>query len=129
MFIFFGTIYILKIQDYSRTFSIVFIVILTVMVIIERGIVRKLLHSMRAKGYNQKHVLIVGCSELTIMFLEIINRNKEVIRLSNKYGLKTVDVFSFAEEIKELGKDDGVHFTDEGYKALAKSLLSEIKVN
>lgn len=60
---------------------------------------------------------------------EIIKRNKEVIRLSKKYGIKTVDVFSFAEEIKELGKDDGVHFTDEGYEALAKSLLSEIKVN
>lgn len=60
---------------------------------------------------------------------EIINRNKEVIRLSNKYGLKTVDVFSFAEEIKGLGKDDGVHFTDEGYKALAKSLLNKIEVN
>ena len=32
---------------------------------------------MRAKGYNQKHVLIVGCSELTIRFLERINRNKQ----------------------------------------------------
>lgn len=60
---------------------------------------------------------------------EIIKRNKEVIRLSKKYGIKTVDVFSFAEEIKELGKDDGVHFTDEGYEALAKSLLKEIEVN
>ena len=58
---------------------------------------------------------------------EIIKRNKEVIRLCEKYGIKAVDVFSFAEEIKELGKDDGVHFTDEGYKSLAKSLLKELR--
>ena len=77
MFIFFGCIYILKIQDYSRTFSIVFIAISAIMIIIERGVVRRSLHSMRAKGYNQKHILIVGCSELTIRFLERINRNKQ----------------------------------------------------
>ena len=88
------------------------------MVIIERGIVRKLLHSMRAKGYNQKHVLIVGCSELTIRFLERINRNKQ-------WGYNVVGLVDDGVYMPKMNEKDKEYKPDVNELVIKNNMLPE----
>lgn len=70
-------LFMFKEVHYSRNLLFLFAVISTVAVIIERAFVRKVLRSLRVKGYNKKHVLIVGYSDLSTEFIKRIKRNKQ----------------------------------------------------
>ena len=56
----------------------------------------------------------------------VINRNKVVLKLAEKYNLPYVDYYSVAEENKD-NLTDGVHFNSEGYKSLAEALVKKVK--
>ena len=53
-------------------------------------------------------------------------RNSVALKIAEKYNVGVIDLFSATEENKELLADDGVHFTKEGYEAIAKEILSVI---
>lgn len=70
-------LYVLKIIDFSRYLLIIFAFISTVAASFERVMVRKILKNFRKKGYNLKHILLVGVSDTTKEFLTKVEENKE----------------------------------------------------
>ena len=56
----------------------------------------------------------------------VINRNKVVLKLAEKYNLPYIDYYSVAEDNK-LNLSDGVHFNSEGYNNLATVLVKKVK--
>ncbi|MBC2581564.1 undecaprenyl-phosphate glucose phosphotransferase [Clostridium sp. DJ247] len=69
-------LYLFRYIDYSRYLLAVFIVNCATLMILERGFVRLCLRLMRKKGYNLKHILIIGFSNLTLELLDKIHKNK-----------------------------------------------------
>ena len=55
-----SVMYILRLEDFSRSVLIIYWAVSSVAVILKRFIVRKILHHYRRLGYNQKHVIVVG---------------------------------------------------------------------
>ncbi len=54
------------------------------------------------------------------------NRNKAVCEIAEKYNLPVIDFYKVSEGIQHL-LSDGVHFTEEGYKVLAKELAGRVR--
>lgn len=63
-----------KLRDFSRPVMALFFVINTFADVLFRYCVRRVLRLFRRKGYNQKHVLLVGCSRAAFGY---IDRNME----------------------------------------------------
>ena len=53
-------------------------------------------------------------------------RNKVALEIAEKYSLPVIDFYKVAEENKDLLTGDGVHFTEDGYKKLAKTLVDKV---
>jgi lysophospholipase L1-like esterase len=54
-------------------------------------------------------------------------RNEEVLRIAKSLGLEVIDLYSVSVENAQLHTSDGVHFTAEGYEALAEAVVDFIK--
>lgn len=61
--------------NYSRTMMALFYVLNIVITTISRVILRKTLHSMRKRGYNLKHVLVVGYSRAAESYIDRLQWN------------------------------------------------------
>lgn len=57
----------------------------------------------------------------------IIERNKSAVKVAEKYGLPVIDLFAVSKEYYHLISQDGVHFTPEGDKVIAKSIVEAIQ--
>lgn len=68
-------LFALKIIDYSRYLLFIFAVISIIATSAERIIIRRELKNFRKKGYNLKHIIIVGVSDSTTDFLVKIDEN------------------------------------------------------
>lgn len=53
-------------------------------------------------------------------FDKMLGRNKAARKIAEEFNLEVIDLYSVAEERADLYFPDGVHFTDEGCKLLAK---------
>lgn len=62
---------------FSRRMVIAFCLINIVLETLERNLVRMALHSMRARGLNQKHILLIGYSRAAEGFIDRILANAE----------------------------------------------------
>lgn len=66
-------LYLLKKHPYFREFStrmvFYFFVVNVIAEELERNCIRYILHSMRSKGYNQKHILLIGYSRAAEGFI------------------------------------------------------------
>ena len=62
---------------FSRRLTVLFYVLSIVLMTIERNSVRMILRSMRSRGYNLKHVLLVGYSRAAEAFIDRIRYNPE----------------------------------------------------
>ena len=60
--------------------------------------------------------------------IRVKKRNAAVMQIAKKYGLPIIDIYSVSVENAHLRKDDGVHFTAEGYKKFAELMVSELKM-
>lgn len=69
-------LYIFRYIDYSRYLLAIFIFNCSFLMVIERVVVRVSLRLMRKKGFNLKHILIIGFNNLTIEFLNKVRKNK-----------------------------------------------------
>lgn len=74
---FIGTLYMLKEKDFSRSMIIMFYVINTFLTIFARLFIRKLLRLFRKKGYNVKHILLVGYSRAAEEYINRIVSNPQ----------------------------------------------------
>lgn len=63
--------------NFSRKMVLYFFVINIILETLERNIIRITLRSMRAKGYNQKHVLLIGYSRAAEAFIDRVLTNSE----------------------------------------------------
>ena len=74
---FIGTLYMLKERDFSRSMIILFYIVNSVLTILARLFIRKLLRLFRKKGYNVKHILLVGYSRAAEAYIDRIVGNPQ----------------------------------------------------
>lgn len=69
-------LFLFKEIHYSRYLLLIFSLNSIFITIFERGIIRLILRKLRKQGYNLKHSLIIGFSDLTVEFLKRTEKNK-----------------------------------------------------
>ncbi|MDO5392159.1 MAG: undecaprenyl-phosphate glucose phosphotransferase [Eubacteriales bacterium] len=77
VFLVIGALYVLKQLDYSRAVLFIFYVINIVAETAVRNIIRYVLRDMRKKGYNQKHVILVGYSRAAEEYIDRVLQNPQ----------------------------------------------------
>lgn len=70
-------LYIVKEINYSRYLLLLFGFICVLGTLTERMFVRLSLRSMRKKGYNVKHILLVGLGDNTLEFIQKVRSNRQ----------------------------------------------------
>lgn len=73
----YSVLFLNKDIQYSREVSLLFALSGLFFILVERYSVRKILRHLRKKGYNQKHLLIVGAGPLGIEFSHKVNAHRE----------------------------------------------------
>ncbi|HHX60526.1 MAG TPA: undecaprenyl-phosphate glucose phosphotransferase [Epulopiscium sp.] len=71
-------LFIFEKNNYSRKLLLVFAITNTVVMILERYAVRLFIRNLRKKGYNKKHILLLGYNSLGEEFLKRIISNKDL---------------------------------------------------
>lgn len=64
-------------EEFSRRLVMSFAVVNTAAETLERNLIRMALRSMRSKGYNQKHVLLIGYSRTAESYIDRVLANPE----------------------------------------------------
>ena len=77
VFLVIGALYVLKQLDYSRAVLFIFCVINIVAEAVVRNLIRYVLRDMRKKGYNQKHVILVGYSRAAEEYIDRVIQNPQ----------------------------------------------------
>lgn len=72
-------------------------------------------------------IVLTTCVEDEKRHGRVIERNKAAKEIADKYGLEIIDLYSASLKNKNLMRDDGVHFTDEGYEKLSEEIVTRIK--
>lgn len=75
--LFLTALYLLKEQDFSRTMIFIFFCMNVFDELLARTIIRFGLRSMRRKGFNLKHILLVGYSRAAEAYIDRINANPQ----------------------------------------------------
>ncbi|MGX8127567.1 undecaprenyl-phosphate glucose phosphotransferase [Clostridioides difficile] len=70
-------LFIIKLINYSRVVLILFIIYNIILTSLSRVVVRYLLRKYRSKGYNQKHCLIIGATDISIKLIQTIKANNQ----------------------------------------------------
>ena len=68
-------LYVLKQADYSRMMIFIFFCINVFLEVLTRNIIRYALRGIRSKGYNQKHILLIGYSRAAEEYIDRILAN------------------------------------------------------
>ena len=76
--IFVTVFFVFKIIDVSRMAITFFFILNVVLTSLKRFILRVTLKNYRKKGFNQKHVLLLGSGELAKDYIAAINKNKSL---------------------------------------------------
>jgi Undecaprenyl-phosphate glucose phosphotransferase len=120
LFIFVLGLYIAKEINYSRYLLIIFSISSIMLTFTERFAIRSILRRLRVKGYNLKHILIVGLSDQTYEFLSRLMFNKQwgynvVGILDDNYKKKQINYTNHYEnELFDGDAYDEVAAVDEG---------------
>ncbi|MGN0399765.1 MAG: undecaprenyl-phosphate glucose phosphotransferase [Blautia sp.] len=77
MFLILAVLYMIKLMDFSRHVIFIFYVVNMSMEILSRTMIRVGLRRMRASGYNQKHILLVGYSRACEEYIDRILTNPQ----------------------------------------------------
>ena len=70
-------LYLARESDFSRTMMFVFFCVNVFVEVVGRNILREELRNIRKKGYNQKHILLVGYSRAAEQYIDRIRANPE----------------------------------------------------
>lgn len=76
MLIFILGLFLAKEIHYSRLLLFIFGINCTLITTFARGMLRYILRKLRSKGYNKKHIILIGLSDLCIEFLSMVEQNK-----------------------------------------------------
>lgn len=69
-------------------------------------------------------VLTTAISESNECCGRVPARNVKALEIAEKEGIGVIDLYTVSAQIAHLRKPDGVHFQDDGYRALAQEILS-----
>lgn len=70
-------LYIIHEQNFSRQMLFLFTGINFILLVVERNVIRVLLHRIRRKGMNLRHMVMVGCSHAADGYIERIRDNPQ----------------------------------------------------
>lgn len=70
-------LYLARESDFSRTMMFIFFCVNVFVEVVGRNILREELRNIRKKGYNQKHILLVGYSRAAEQYVDRIRANPE----------------------------------------------------
>lgn len=70
-------LFVFRMENFSRGVLAMVYVFSSLAMLLKRFTVRRILRSLRKKGYNQKHVLLVGSGKLAQKYVETIRQNPE----------------------------------------------------
>lgn len=126
LFLFALVLYLARKNPYLQHFSsrvvIGFFMVNIAMETLERNIIRMFLRSMRSKGYNQKHVLLIGYSRAAEGYIDRVQANPE-------WGYQ---IRGILDDHREWGADyRGIHVIgklSELEEILALNVLDEIAI-
>ena len=117
-----AALYLMHQEDYSRSMIAIFYVINIILASVYRVVLRDLLRHFRKKGYNLKHVLLVGYSRAAEQYIERI-------KLNPAWGYHIMGILD-----DHVGKDvefKGIQVmgdVDEIYRLLPENNLDEIAI-
>ncbi len=74
--ILFTLLYIIKEIHYSRQVLVYFVIFTSILTITERAVLRAALNNIRKKGYNKKHILIIGTGRLAKRLIMALKENR-----------------------------------------------------
>ena len=120
MFIF--CLYVIRQQDFSRQMLFLFTGINFLSLVIERNVIRMMLHRIRRKGMNLKHMMMVGCSAAAEGYIDRIRQNPQ-------WGYQVHGILD--DNTKKGNMYDGVPVlggTDELEHILSENNLDEIAI-
>ena len=96
-----AVLYLTRIVDFSRIAIAIYYILSTTLLLIKRIVLRFALRYFRRKGYNQKHVILVGNGKHARQYMEAIQKNPDL-------GY-TVDGYVSRVERPELGRRLGAY--------------------
>ena len=67
----------MNMHHFSRRLVIIFYILTNVLMVFERSFIRSFLMSIRTKGYNQKHILLIGYSRAAEGYIDRVKQNPE----------------------------------------------------
>lgn len=107
---------------FSRPMVVLFFVLNVILETVERNAIRRMLRSMRSKGYNQKHILLIGYSRAAEGFIDRVRVNPE-------WGYK---IHGILDDHHQIGTEyKGVRvigLVDHLHNILAQNTLDEIAI-
>lgn len=77
LMIFIVGLYILRLMEFSRQMMFIFYIINIFLETLERNFIRMILRSFRKRGFNLKHILLVGYSRAAEGYIDRINANPQ----------------------------------------------------
>lgn len=57
----------------------------------------------------------------------VLERNKGIRKIAEKYRLPVIDLYTLSVEYRDMHCEDGVHFTETGYRKLAEELWKSVE--
>jgi Undecaprenyl-phosphate glucose phosphotransferase len=94
MLIFMSTLYFIKLEHFSRDVLFIFLILSVFLMFSERLIIRAVLRIMRAKGLNQKFILLVGSNTAVKRFIN-------GLEFHPWFGYRIIGYLSSGEENEE----------------------------
>ena len=67
----------MNMHHFSRRLVIIFYILTNVLLVFEKSFIRSFLMSIRQKGYNQKHILLIGYSRAAEGYIDRVKQNPE----------------------------------------------------
>jgi len=77
LMIFIAGLYMLRMMEFSRQMMFIFYMINIFLETLERNLIRNVLRSFRKRGFNMKHILLVGYSRAAEGYIDRIHANPE----------------------------------------------------
>ena len=119
MIIILSILYAVRSVDFSRIMLGLFYLISTGGMIVERGIIRYSLRSMRKKGINIKHIIVVGAGKLGQTFIDKVNSDPHM----------GYQIFGYVDDYYPRGEKEGIPIlgtTREMEKILEQNRVDEV---
>ena len=117
-----AALYLFRLQDFSRGVLGLYYLFSTAFLVVKRVVIRRVLRNMRAKGYNQKHVLVIGDGALAEEYIS-------AVKASPWLGFKVREVIPSAQDALSGRLEEQLHGSaiDEAVIALSSGEMDAIE--